>query len=194
MSVFVFRAAALLLMIVCGLLAWTTAAVARQSARDEASPADAIVILGAAEYLGRPSPVLRARLDHGLDLWRRGLAPILLTTGGAGENSRFTEAEAARDYLVQHGVAAESILMETEGGSTLQSTAAAGEILRRMNLRRCIVVSDGYHVFRAKRMLERSGVVAYGSPRQGPSEGLRHTWLCFRQAAGYWIWTVGLAR
>lgn len=191
---FVLRAAALLLLMTCGLVAWTTAAVVRQSVRDEAAPADAIIILGAAEYRGKPSPVLRARLDHGLDLWRRKLAPVILTTGGAGENSRFTEAEAARDYLVQHGVKAESILLETEGGSTLQSTAAAAEILRRMSLRSCIVVSDGYHVFRAKRMLERSGLVAYGSPRQGSHDGWRYTWLCVRQAAGYWLWTLGLAR
>lgn len=135
--------------------------------------------------------MLRARLDHALDLYRRGLASRILTTGGSGENSRFTEAEAARDYLVKHGVPAENVLLETEGTSTYQSAAAAAEILRRLGLSSCIVVTDGYHVFRARKMLEDRGIRAYGSPRQG---GPVSIWSYVREVVGYWVWALHLSR
>ena len=97
---------------------------------DEARPADVILVLGAAEYRGRPSPVLRARLDHALDLYRRKLAPRILTTGGAGGDPVFTEGGVGRSYLISHGVPSEAIIVETEGESTVHSTALAGEIMR----------------------------------------------------------------
>jgi uncharacterized SAM-binding protein YcdF (DUF218 family) len=174
-------------------LAALVAQIDRESSLDEARPADVIVILGAAEYRGRPSPVLRARLDHGLDLYRRGIAPRILTTGGAGGDPDFTESEVGRAYLIRNGVPSEAIIIEPEGDSTMYSTAAAGEIMRRMNLRSCVVVSDGYHIFRAKRMLEERGVRAYGSPRPaGPRDGWRHWRRCLRQAAGYVLWRAGI--
>ncbi len=176
-------------------LALAAARIARQSTLDEAQEADAIVVLGAAEYRGRPSPVLRARLDHALKLYRRGLAPRILTTGGSGAQSRFTEAEAARDYLVTKGVPSEAILVEPHGTSTLQSIAAAAEMLHQRNLSRCIVVSDGYHIFRAKRMFEAHGITVYGSPRQSSgTTAWRENWRYLRQAAGYWLWRLNLAR
>lgn len=167
--------------------------IAEQSNANEARPADVIIIMGAAEYRGKPSPVLRARLDHGLELYRRGLAPRILTTGGAGGDPVFTEGEVGRAYLVRNGVPSEAILLEAEGESTMHSTAAAAEIMRRMNLRSCIVVSDGYHIFRVKKMLEFRGLDVYGSPRPSVPKGTwRQRWLYIRQALGYLLWRVGV--
>ncbi len=167
--------------------------IGRQSAIDEARPADVIIILGAAEYRGRPSPVLRARLDHGFDLYERGLSPRLLTTGGAGGDPDYTESEVGRAYLVGRGVPSDAIIVEREGESTAQSTVAAAEIMRRMNLHSAIVVSDGYHIFRAKKMLESRGLTVYGSPRPAALSGpQRQWWLYLRQAAGYLLWSAGV--
>ncbi|HBY64456.1 MAG TPA: YdcF family protein [Solibacterales bacterium] len=165
--------------------------IRRQSEVDEAQPADAIVIMGAAEYRGRPSPVLKARLDHGLQLFQKGLAPRIITTGGAGGDPVFTEGEVGRAYLIKRGVRSEAIVVEPEGESTVHSTTAVAEIMRRMNLRSLILVSDGYHIFRAKRMLERQGLTVYGSPRPGSGES-RQWWLSMRQAVGYLLWNVGI--
>src|SRR5271170_263696 len=114
-----------------------------QSTVDEAQPADVILVLGAAEYRGRPSPVLEARLNHALFLYLQGMAPRILTTGGKGGDPMFTEGEVGRAYLSRHGVPSEAILVESEGETTVHSTAAAAEIMRRMDLHSCIVVSDG---------------------------------------------------
>jgi uncharacterized SAM-binding protein YcdF (DUF218 family) len=116
-----------------------------QSKIDEARPADIIIVLGAAEYRGRPSPVLEARLNHALLLYLQHMAPRILTTGGAGGDPTFTEGGVAHNYLSRHGVPSEAILVESEGESTVHSITAAAEIMRRMQLRSCIVVSDGYH-------------------------------------------------
>ena len=164
-----------------------------QSNIDEARPADVILIMGAAEYRGRPSPILRARIDHALDLYRRNLAPRILTTGGAGGDPVYTEGEVARKYLVRQGVPSEAILVEAEADSTMQSTAIAAEMMRRMNLKSCILVSDGYHIFRAKKMLEFRGLDVYGSPRPSEPKGTwREKWLFFRQAVGYALWQIGI--
>jgi uncharacterized SAM-binding protein YcdF (DUF218 family) len=164
-----------------------------QSTLDEARPADVILILGAAEYNGRPSPVLKARLDHGLELFKRGLAPLILTTGGAGGDPMFTEGGVGRAYLTRQGVPAESIIVEMEGETTMHSTSASVEIMKRMGLKSCIVVSDGYHIFRAKKMLESRGVQTFGSPRIIPAKVTwREWWLYLRQAFGYIVWTVGI--
>ncbi|MBI5085602.1 MAG: YdcF family protein [Acidobacteria bacterium] len=160
---------------------------------DEARKADVIVVLGAAEYNGRPSPVLRARLDHALDLYRREVATYVLTTGGAGGDRQYTEGQVGRDYLVERGVPAERIVMEAEGDSTVRSLIAAGQIMNRMGLKSAVVVSDGYHIFRAKRILEDEGVKAYGSPRPHVPKGTwRERWLYLRQAVGYMMWRAGI--
>ena len=168
--------------------------IERQSTRDEARPADVIVILGAAEYRGKPSPVLRGRLDHGLDLYRAKQAPLILTTGGAGGDPVFTEGAVGRDYLLRHGVPSEAVLVESEGDSTMHSIAASVRIMRRMNLKSCIVVSDGYHIYRAKKMLEAVGFQVYGSPRpESPKSDNRLWWPYVRQAVGYLLWRAGVA-
>ena len=167
--------------------------IATQSTVDEARPADIIVVLGAAEYRGKPSPVLRARLDHALSLYQKGLAPRILTTGGAGGDPVYTEGDVGRAYLVSRGVPSEAIVVDAEGTTTVYATASSAEIMRRMGLKSCIVVSDGYHIFRAKRMLQSSGMKVYGSPRSlNPPNDWRERWLYVRQAIGYLLWRVGV--
>lgn len=167
--------------------------VRRQSTLNDAQPADAIVVLGAAEYRGRPSPVLEARLRHALALYASKMGTYVITTGGAGGDPRFTEGEVGRNFLLSHGVPTEAIVMENEAESTMHSTVAVAEIMHRMNLRSCIVVSDGYHLFRVKQMLQHRGIRVFTSPRpertRTPSEEWR---LYYRQAMGYLLWQVGI--
>lgn len=164
--------------------------IERQSSIDEAQAADAIIVLGAAEYRGKPSPVLEARLNHALFLYLKHLAPRIITTGGAGGDPVFTEGSVGRAYLAERGVPPEAIVVEREAGSTAQSVAAVVEIMRRMNLQSAVVVSDGYHIFRVKKMLESSGLKVYGSPRpSAPAD----RWQYFRQAIGYLLWRAGIS-
>ena len=168
--------------------------IRRQSETDEVRPADVIMVLGAAEYRGRPSPVLQARLNHALFLYLQKMAPRILTTGGAGGDPSFTEGAVGRAYLSQRGVPSEAILIEDEGATTAEETAAAAEIMQRMNLKSCIVVSDGYHIYRVKKMMQARGIEVYGSPRPAePRAGWRDQWLYVRQAIAYQLWRVGIA-
>ena len=168
--------------------------IASQSTRDEAQPADVILVLGAAEYRGRPSPVLRARLDHAFDLYQRKMAPRIMTTGGAGGDPIFTEGGVGRAYLMSRGVAPEAIVVESEAESTVESTAMAAEIMSRMGLHSVVVVTDGYHIYRVKRMLEAQGFDVYGSPRKEQrSATFRDRWNYVRQAIGYLLWRAGVA-
>jgi uncharacterized SAM-binding protein YcdF (DUF218 family) len=188
--------AALLLVSVIGLgvkLFSVAAEIRRQSNVDEARPADVILVLGAAEYRGRPSPILEARLNHALFLYRREMAPRIITTGGKGGDPMFTEGEVGRAYLSRHGIPSEAIIVESEGETTVHSTAAAAEIMRRMNLHSCIVVSDGYHIYRVKRMLQFQGIDVYGSPRPTePRHGWRQEWIYLKQAIAFGLWRVGI--
>ncbi len=184
---------AVILLLAGGYLAAVMKQIQRQSTLDEAREADVILVLGAAEYRGRPSPVFKARLDHALELYHRSLAPLILTTGGAGGDPQFTEGGVGRAYLVSQGVPSEAIIVEPEGESTVHSTTAAAEIMDRMGLRSCILVSDGYHIFRAKQMLATRGLKVYGSPRPSARRtGLREWWLYLRQSAGYALWRLGI--
>jgi len=167
--------------------------IQQESLLDEAQAADAIIVLGAAEYRGKPSPVLEARLNHALFLYLKGLAPRVITTGGAGGDPVFTEGSVGRAYLTSRGVPPEAIVVEREGESTVQSVTAVVEIMRRMNLKSAIVVSDGYHIFRVKKMLESSGMRVYGSPRPSiPPAEWRARGQDLRQAVGYLLWRVGI--
>lgn len=165
----------------------------RQAHIDEARQVDVIVVLGAAQYWGRPSPVLRARLDHALKLYRDGIAPRIITTGGVGEGAAFSESEVSREYLSQQGVPAEFVTVETEGKSTVQSALAVAEIMDRMELRTCVAVSDAYHIFRIKRMFESLGIEVYGSPRRPQQiSAWRKHWFYARESLGYILWRVGI--
>ena len=175
-------------------IAYLSVRIERQSRHDEAQAADVILVLGAAEYRGRPSPVLRARLDHAFELYRRNLAPRILTTGGAGGDPVYTEGGVGRAYLIGRGVPSEAIMVESEGESTVYSITAAAEIMLRMGLRSAIVVSDGYHIFRVKRMLQSRGLQVYGSPRpETQRDTIRERWKYVKQAIGYALWRLGLA-
>jgi uncharacterized SAM-binding protein YcdF (DUF218 family) len=189
-------AAGVLLLSVIGLgmkLFSVATAIRRQSNVEEARPADVILVLGAAEYRGRPSPILEARLNHALFLYRQGLAPRVITTGGKGGDPMFTEGEVGRAYLSRHGIPSEAIIVESEGETTVHSTAAAAEIMRRMGLQSCIVVSDGYHIYRVKRMLQFQGINVYGSPRPTePRHGWRQEWIYLKQAIAFGLWRIGI--
>jgi hypothetical protein len=167
--------------------------IERQSTVDEAAPADLIIVMGAAEYSGHPSPVLRARLDHALELYRRHLADLIMTTGGRGGDPVFTEADVGRSYLMDKGVPPQAIVTESQGATTMYSITAAAEIMERMDLDSCILVSDGYHIFRAKRMLEARGIKVYGSPRaEARKRGTQEWPLYFRQAVAFALWKIGV--
>jgi uncharacterized SAM-binding protein YcdF (DUF218 family) len=174
-------------------IAYVSMRIQSQAAHDEARPADVILVLGAAEYNGHPSPVLRARLDHAVELYRRKLAPRVLTTGGAGGDPVFTEGGVGRSYLMTQGVPAEAITVENEGDTTVYSVGLAAEIIRRMGLHSVIVVSDGYHIYRVKKILQARGLEAYGSPRkERHPEPLHDSWNYVKQAVGYLLWRAGV--
>jgi uncharacterized SAM-binding protein YcdF (DUF218 family) len=137
---------------------WSTARA------DHAGPADAIVVLGAAQYDGAPSPVLRARLDHAVALYRDGHAPLIVVTGGRQEGDRFTQAAAGYRYLRDQGVPDERLLLEVDGTSTYTELAATARILRSRGLDRVVMVSDGYHSRRLLAIAAEVGLDGAVSP------------------------------
>ena len=143
-----------------------------QGQRDEERPADAIVVMGAAQYNGRPSPVFAARLDHAVSLYFAGVAPVMVMTGGKAEGDRTTEAAAGRDFAIALGVPAEAILVEEESRTTLESVRAVASLLAANDLHNAVFVSDRPHMLRVLRMSADQGVTAWGSPTQtSPIEG-----------------------
>jgi uncharacterized SAM-binding protein YcdF (DUF218 family) len=147
-------------------VAWliSAAAVLTWSSRDEARPAQAIVVLGAAQYAGRPSPVLRARLDHALDLWNRHLASLLILTGGTGSGDVTSEAAVGRNYARRHGVPDSAILIENEGRTTSESMRAVAGMLEARGLQTALLVSDPFHMLRLRILARRFGFTPYTSP------------------------------
>jgi uncharacterized SAM-binding protein YcdF (DUF218 family) len=166
--------------------------VQRQSWRDEARPADAIIVFGAAEYSGRPSPVWRARLDHAYDLFERRLAPLVITTGGSGADPRYTEGGVGRAYLHARGIPEEDLIAETQADNTDESVERVATILHANRMHTCLAVSDGYHIFRIKRMLERQGFTVYGSPRpqSRPTSRWQRFSLISREVVSYTLWRL----
>jgi uncharacterized SAM-binding protein YcdF (DUF218 family) len=134
------------------------------SSRDEARPAQAIVVLGAAQYAGKPSPVLRARLDHALDLWNRHLASLLILTGGTGSGDTTSEAAVGRNYAKKRGVPDTAILVENEGRTTSESMRAVAGMLEVRGLQRALLVSDPFHMLRLRILARRFGFTPYTSP------------------------------
>ena len=145
---------------------WLISAVAVLvwSSRDEARPAQAIVVLGAAQYAGKPSPVLRARLDHALDLWNRHLASLLILTGGTGSGDTTSEAAVGRKYAKRHGVPDSAILVENEGRTTSESMRAVAGMLEVRGLQSALLVSDPFHMLRLRILARRFGFTPYTSP------------------------------
>jgi uncharacterized SAM-binding protein YcdF (DUF218 family) len=176
-------------------LAITAVQVVHTASLEQIHPADAIVVFGAAEYSGRPSPVLRARLDRALDLFHRGVAPVIITTGGAAADPSFSEGGVGRDYLMRHGVPERSLIAETQGRDTSESAARVSVIMRTNGLRSCVAVSDAYHVFRIRKLLEHEGITpVYVAPRQDsrPHSVLQRAVAVLREAASYLLWRVGI--
>jgi uncharacterized SAM-binding protein YcdF (DUF218 family) len=135
--------------------------------------ADAILVLGAAQYNGRPSPVLKARLDHALDLYDRKLARKLVFTGGVGAGDTLSEGEVARRYALRHGVPDDDIMVERHGLTSAQSVAAAAALMRARELRSALVVSDSYHMLRLELLARRSGIRPYRAPAASPIDRAR---------------------
>jgi uncharacterized SAM-binding protein YcdF (DUF218 family) len=133
---------------------------------DNAQPADAIAVFGAAEYAGRPSPVLHARLDKAVALYNRGIAPVIVTLGGGSDkDSGKTEGGVGRDYLLANGVPYDRIIAETQSFDTQQQVARLAEIAAREHFQRIVVVSDGTHLFRIALLCRRAGLQVFTSPR-----------------------------
>jgi uncharacterized SAM-binding protein YcdF (DUF218 family) len=127
-------------------------------------PADAIMVLGAAQYQGRPSPVLQARLDHAIALHQRGLARHIIFTGGRGRGDTISEAEVSRRYAIRHGVPAEAIMTERDGVTSAQSVRAAAALMSSAGLESALMVSDSYHMLRLEILARRSHIVPYRAP------------------------------
>jgi uncharacterized SAM-binding protein YcdF (DUF218 family) len=160
---------------------------------DQAAPADAIAVFGAAEYDGRPSPVFRARLDHALELYHRNIAPLIITLGGEG-GDEFSEGSVGREYLMSKGVPEQAIIAETESRNTEESARRVAVIAHANGLRKLVIVSDGTHLFRIHAVCAADGLDVLTSPRPRPAvegrtleaERLAHEIL------SYTLWRMGL--
>jgi uncharacterized SAM-binding protein YcdF (DUF218 family) len=138
----------------------------QQGTVDETPKADAIVVLGAAQYDGRPSPVFEARLAHAVDLWHQGIADAFVVTGGKLPGDRTTEAAVARKYAVDHGVPADAIFGEDEAHNTLTSLRSVADLLHKRDMTSAVFVSDPTHMLRVLRIADDLGIDAHGSPTQ----------------------------
>jgi uncharacterized SAM-binding protein YcdF (DUF218 family) len=166
--------------------------VVRAGAAQELQASDAIVVFGAAEYSGRPSPVLRLRLDHAFELFQRGLAPVIITTGGSAADPSFSEGGVGHDYLMRRGVPDSSLIAETQGSDTAQSAERIAVIMRTNQMHSCLVVSDAYHVFRIRKLLEHQRLKVYIAPRP---DSKPHSWwqrgeAILREAVSYVLWRL----
>lgn len=169
--------------------------VVQEAGQQEVLPSDAIVVFGAAEYDGRPSPVFRARLDHAFDLFQRKTAPVVITTGGAGDDPKYSEGGVGHDYLMRRGIPENQLIAETLGADTAQSAKRVAVIMRTNHMRSCVAVSDEFHVFRIRKLLEHEGVKVYVAPR--PDSRPRGSWqqlyAVLREAASYVAWRLHIS-
>jgi uncharacterized SAM-binding protein YcdF (DUF218 family) len=179
--------AALLLVVATALAIWWTA-------REDSRPrSDAIVVLGSAQYNGRPSSIFAARLEHAHALFDQGVAPVVVTVGGNRAGDNFTEAEAGRDYLAAEGVPAGALLAVPRGADTLESMRDVAAVFRQHGWSTAVLVTDPWHVMRAERMADDSGLDASASPtRQGPAVQTRATQFQYivRETAAYLVYRV----
>jgi uncharacterized SAM-binding protein YcdF (DUF218 family) len=167
--------------------------IERYANLDQAAPSDAIGVFGAAEYDGRPSPVFRARLDHALDLYHRGIAPLIITLGGGG-GDQFSEGSVGREYLMSKGVPEEDIIAETESRNTEESARRIAVIARANNLRRLVIVSDGTHLFRIHAVCAADGLDVLTSPRPRPAveDKTLEAERLVHEILSYTLWRMGL--
>jgi uncharacterized SAM-binding protein YcdF (DUF218 family) len=176
------------------LLGISSVQIVHEAGLQEVDPADAIVVFGAAEYAGRPSPVYRARLDHAYDLFQHGAAPVVITTGGSAADPTFSEGGVGHDYLMHRGIPEAKLIAETQGTDTASSAERVAVIMRTNRMRSCVAVSDEYHVFRIRKLLEHEGVQVFVAPR--PDSRPRSVWqralAVLREAASYVAWRLGI--
>ena len=172
---------------ICGL-------IVRTANTPELHHADAIVVFGAAEYAGHPSPVLRARLDHAFELYQRGLAPVVITTGGAADDPHFSEGGVGHDYLMHRGIPDSKLIAETQGSDTSQSAQRIAVIMHANAMHSCLAVSDAYHVFRIRQLLQHEGVRVYTAPRPDsrPKSVRQRLVAVTREALSYIFWRLHL--
>jgi uncharacterized SAM-binding protein YcdF (DUF218 family) len=168
--------------------------VVHEAGLQEVHSADAIVVFGAAEYAGHPSPVFRARLDHAYDLFERGAAPVVITTGGSAADPTFSEGGVGHDYLMHRGIPEAKLIAETQGSDTASSAERVAVIMRTNRMRSCVAVSDAYHVFRIRKLLEHEGVQVYVAPRPDsrPRSPWQRAWAVLREAASYLAWRLNI--
>jgi len=161
------RLLGVLLLLVLGWFGWLTMQINAVAGENEAQPADAIAVFGAAEYGGRPSPVLHARLDHAVQLYEEHIAPLVITLGGGSELDKgMTEGGVGRDYLLANGVPYERIVAETQSVDTEEQVQSLARIARQKHLHSIVVVSDGTHLFRVRKLCQDAGLTVYTSPRE----------------------------
>lgn len=144
--------------------------------RSNIRQADAIMVLGAAQYNGRPSPVLRRRLDYAISLYRRQLAPHMVMTGGVGAGDTLSEGEVSRRYAMAEGIPPASILVEKKGVTSAESVSAAALIMRRSKLESALIVSDSYHMLRVELLARRAGIRAFRAPVPSSGERSKSAW------------------
>jgi uncharacterized SAM-binding protein YcdF (DUF218 family) len=160
------RSLGILLLIALLWFGWLYTRINAVASEDQAQTADAIAVFGAAEYLGHPSPVFHARLDHAVSLYERQVAPLIITLGGGGDkDSGNTEGAVGRDYLLANGVPYDRIIAETRSTDTEQQVARLAAIAKAEHLQRIVVVSDGTHLFRIRQLCRDAGLEVYTSPR-----------------------------
>jgi uncharacterized SAM-binding protein YcdF (DUF218 family) len=189
------RLAALVAAAAVAWLVITAVRVIHTAAREEMHAADAIVVFGAAQYSGHPSPVYRARLDHAYTLYQRGLAPVIITTGGAGGDPKFSEGGVGRTHLMERGIPERNLIAETQGHDTAESAVRVAVIMRANGLHSCVAVSDAYHVFRIRELLEHEGIgPVYVAPRPDskPHGQGQRLIAVLREAASYLSWRLGV--
>ncbi len=189
-----FWTAVLALALLVAAFASVTRAIVHDSRKQELHHADAIIVFGAAEYDGRPSPVFRARLDHAYDLFRTSLAPVVITTGGYASDPNFSEGGVGHDYLMRRGVPESALIAETQASDTAESAERVAVIMRVNHLKSSIAVSDAYHVFRIRKLLEHQGVQVFLAPR--PDSRPKSAWqrgvAVMRESMSYLLWRAGI--
>jgi len=176
-------------------LAIVAVRVVHTAGLEEIHPADVIVVFGAAEYSGHPSPVLRARLDHAFDLYEKHIAPVVITTGGAAADPTFSEGGVGKEYLRKRGIPEDALIAETQSSDTAQSAQRVAVIMRANGLHSCVAVSDAYHVFRIRKLLEHEGVdPVYVAPRADsrPHSLRQRSEAALREATSYVLWRLGI--
>ena len=191
-----FRAVAALLGLAVVVTGFTAVRIWQVARLDSRAQVDAIVVLGASQFDGRPSPIFQARLDHAKELYDDGVGPLVVTVGGSREGDRFTEAAAGARYLRSHGVPGDAVAEIGEGSDTLTSLAAVAVLAQQRSWDRVVLVTDPWHSYRARAMAGDVGLSARTSPaRSGPvvQGRAREVRYIARETAAYLYWRLGLS-